>query len=618
MAGIIDTLIVSLKLDPKDFKKGADDAKSALGKVRTSAVEEGKKVESAAAGMADGISTVTRRLLALYAAFAGARSFTGFIDNLITTNAQLGRFSENLGLQTQYVSGWQMAVERVGGSAAQAQATIAGLTNRLTAFRTMGTPMPVELATLAARSGVNIDYTADPKAFVNQVSKAIKTLARTDPSQAKYLAGSVGIDDSSYNLMAQYGGGFNAYVEGIGAENAPSQKAIEASKRLQDSIASLHQTFQALGNTLLTTLGPTLENIVKAMTDWVDQNQEWLKTEITEKAKQFVEAIQNVDWSQIGTNISEIVTVAKELADSIGSVSTAVEALFALWVGSKFIAAISNMRGMAGALGLGGGVASAGMLGVGVGVAAMLYPSELGADDVFSGNDDPKLKGLKDAWASGRMNVSTLSTEQQKANAAESYQFWISQGLSPAAALALVANEQGESSFDPRATGDNGAAVGIFQWHKDRRDKIFRETGIDISNPNTSHLDQLKAAHFEMSLGLDAGAGRAWRKLKVAKDRESAMQTLIQDFERPADQPAEMYRRLGLTNQWGHLAGMDFAPSVSAGAMVGGPTSNSTSTTTVGTLIVNSASSNAAGIASDIRGHLENLTYASQAETGSY
>ena len=118
------------------------------------------------------------------------------------------------------------------------------------------------------------------------------------------------------------------------------------------------------------------------------------------------------------------------------------------------------------------------------------------------------------------------SSGSKAENEKQSYDFWRSQGFTSAQASGLVANEKRESNFDPNATGDNGQAKGIFQWHGDRRAAILAATGIDVSN--ASHADQLKAAAWELQ---NRGDSDKLRGMTSSFDSGALISRI---FERPA------------------------------------------------------------------------------------
>lgn len=94
-------------------------------------------------------------------------------------------------------------------------------------------------------------------------------------------------------------------------------------------------------------------------------------------------------------------------------------------------------------------------------------------------------------------------------------------GVSPAAAAGILANIQYESSFNPKAVGDNGTSGGLFQHHKGRWDNLrnyasrtgrswddwtaqvdfalseARSMGIDLQNPDAADASKEWTLRFE-------------------------------------------------------------------------------------------------------------------------
>lgn len=78
------------------------------------------------------------------------------------------------------------------------------------------------------------------------------------------------------------------------------------------------------------------------------------------------------------------------------------------------------------------------------------------------------------------------------------------------AAAALAASAKRESGFDPKAVGDNGQAVGMYQWHSDRASAIETKFGKRILD--MTDKEQMQAKAWELSPeGPEARAGRDLR-----------------------------------------------------------------------------------------------------------
>lgn len=107
-------------------------------------------------------------------------------------------------------------------------------------------------------------------------------------------------------------------------------------------------------------------------------------------------------------------------------------------------------------------------------------------------------------WLSGKSPPNKDDKESQKpsakniTNQQESANFWTSQGFSRKKVAGFLATEQAESGFVPQNALDSDGKIhsGSFQWSPERRAKILKGTGIDVSSAD--HLSQLKAAMWEM------------------------------------------------------------------------------------------------------------------------
>lgn len=154
----------------------------------------------------------------------------------------------------------------------------------------------------------------------------------------------------------------------------------------------------------------------------------------------------------------------------------------------------------------------------------------------------------------------------KRAAAKEAYDFWTNKGFTPAGAGAMVAAEQHESSFDPRARGDADAsgaykAFGLYQHHSDRIDKIQRATGINMRT--ASAAEQREGMYQEMALGLDAKSGAAFARIKNARSAQEASDLNVDQVERPLDRSGNKVTRGAIaTDVMRKLGGADARPAI--------------------------------------------------------
>lgn len=225
--------------------------------------------------------------------------------------------------------------------------------------------------------------------------------------------------------------------------------------------------------------------------------------------------------------------------------------------------AIDRLRG-APATGLegtaGGSGASGGAVGAGGGRRGFMARAGHFGGGADGGEVTPGGKRVGPVTARG--GAGRGLTAARLAAAQESFNFWRSKGATHAQAAAMVANEETESSFNPRAIGDGGSAHGIMQWHKDRRQNILRGRGINVDTAN--HLEQLEASYWEMTRGNERDGGR---RFFAARNEREAVDALVNYYERPADRAGNVRGRTAGALRWAGRFG-EGAPIADAGPKV--------------------------------------------------
>lgn len=131
--------------------------------------------------------------------------------------------------------------------------------------------------------------------------------------------------------------------------------------------------------------------------------------------------------------------------------------------------------------------------------------------------------------------------------ARESYAFWSPLVRWPVHWQALLGNEARETSFNPKAIGDHGEAIGPAQWHPARRAFILDHFKIDVSA--CSHLDQLRAWHLEMTEPVSPYR-HVWLHLQAEPTLYGACRVLVHEFEGSANQGRNITRQVALAQRW--------------------------------------------------------------------
>lgn len=121
MAGqtVIDTLIVKLGLDPKEFTKGKKEAAEAV-------LDTEKTVEKSAKGMNRNISGVAAKWLTVAAAIRVVKGAVNIITDVAERTRRLGIDAKNYDTIAARLRNYENAVEMFGGNAEDARKSVAG------------------------------------------------------------------------------------------------------------------------------------------------------------------------------------------------------------------------------------------------------------------------------------------------------------------------------------------------------------------------------------------------------------------------------------------------------------------------------------------------------------
>ncbi|HIC7208541.1 phage tail tip lysozyme [Burkholderia stabilis] len=118
-------------------------------------------------------------------------------------------------------------------------------------------------------------------------------------------------------------------------------------------------------------------------------------------------------------------------------------------------------------------------------------------------------------------------------------EWYVNHGLSRERAIGMVANASRESGLDERAVGDNGKAVGLYQWHPDRQALYEKTFGRPLAL--ASREEQMGFSLWELQNN-ERAAGRA---LMASTTVDDSAATISRLYERPND-PGEADVRAGI------------------------------------------------------------------------
>ena len=239
-ATIVDSLIVTLGLDNAGYMKRAKEAQAQQRKFRDDTKKTGNDV-------ADALATVGKQAAGLFLGFESIKGALTYFAGLTVANANLGRFAQNLGQSAHEVNTWTGAVELAGGSAADAQADLQGLSQSITALKATGEVSPLLL--LFQRLGVAIyDANGKTRKFTEIYKDAGDKLRQFNRADAANLARQAGLSDSTLNLIIQQSKVRDDLLRKSEKNNQVNEETITQAEQLQQDWRQIGQSIRGAAN----------------------------------------------------------------------------------------------------------------------------------------------------------------------------------------------------------------------------------------------------------------------------------------------------------------------------------------------------------------------------------
>lgn len=384
MPTMIDSLVVSLGLDTKAVVKGQQQAEGAFKHVQTSASKMGDGVAAAANAAGDAFHSLERKALAFFAVLTAGKTLKAFISDTTTANVAAGNMARNLGVSVNSLTAWQKAAQAAGGSAEDVSGSLGSLVSQ---FQTIDGRR--NLGMTFGQMGVRLEGANGQLRSMNDLMPDLARAAqRLGPQLFSALGSQAGFSQGFMNLLEQGPERIQKLYASL-QKYAPTERDTRASAQLLEDWTKLTAQSEAFGRSIMTDLTPEIHQLMQWVSGLIDRNQVWLRQDIDQYIKKFGDEIQSVDWrgigqqikqwwdyltsinwQQIGQDVKNFASGADNVAKALGGWQNVAEGLFALWVGSKFLAVLRNVQLLAAASGAGLGGISKLIAAAGVGYVA--------------------------------------------------------------------------------------------------------------------------------------------------------------------------------------------------------------------------------------------------------
>jgi hypothetical protein len=318
MATVIDSLIVKLGLDPRDYKKGAAEFERVTKETETT-------VRKSTESMASGFRRVAAEVIGLFVAVRSVQDVVGFFERVNASTRQLGLDSNNFGIAANELRDWQNAAVLAGGSAEGVTQTIASLQKSL--FNLQYTGAVSDQIIFLQRLGVQFrsatGQVAPFKSILMQTAAIMEKNGRSRAENFQYLQ-AAGFDAGSINLILNGTKALAAFYEQQKKLPQLTQADIAASTRLAQAWELLKEKFVVAAQKLITDAEPALTRLFALFQrgiDWINAHQEDI-TRFFEGFFKWFEDTKNID--SVKGFFSDLATIVGGLARGMGFLASAI------------------------------------------------------------------------------------------------------------------------------------------------------------------------------------------------------------------------------------------------------------------------------------------------------
>lgn len=566
--------------------------------------------------MTDAIGLATKSIVALGAALVSAAGTLAItVSKIADTFDRLYYSAQRTNSSVQSLKSLAFAVSQLGGTYQGAMQSIENF-GKLLRTNPGYESMVKGLGVVTRQNGK-----------LRETTEIAKDLAKALASQPYYIqyqfAEAFGLDEDTFRALqsGELSRRIEEYARKTRAMGVDMDQASRVGRDLSNVWRDLGGTLEILGTKLMETFGPSIANAIKEFDKWIQEHSDdivWFIGEIgkalSDLSRDFLQAAKDLK-----PFIDGLIEVIRTLMGPDGLKNTF--NLFATWLEDTWVGKVIKSfnevldawRKFSEEFGLTGKPKGPAEFGAELGKNTQKMisewwdewfkkqgggPAEEGMGGGSGSSDDRKQPGWKRFWnwmtgggtaaasempgggrvgaggtaVPGTAGVGTAKVPINKMKAAqESYEFWRGKGLTHEQALGIVANEQAESGFNPRAVGDGGRAHGLYQHHPDRRANIYRGTGINISTADANQ--QREGAYWEMTQG---GEKKTWEAIKNAKTPEEAAAIFSSMFERPAARNEAARNRAAIARGWDKVfkerGNIDGSAGAGTGSTSGGGT----------------------------------------------
>lgn len=253
---VIDQLIVTLGLDPTNFKKGQKEAAKALVEAKDSTKKEGDEIGKA-------LDAAGKKAVAFFLSFEAATKIAGWLGQLTDAAANMSLLARRTGESVHELDVFSRAVKISGGSAEEALGLVNQLTQEMTAAKAGAGLSPfLQVAQQVGVAWQNTDGTL--RKATDVIHDLGRAAAQNGPQIGAMLLGRAGVPGGVGDFLLRQREEQEAiYAQAQKQAVLDDEKAKNADK-LRQTWNEISDAIDQIGQKLNATIGPVLADAAKS------------------------------------------------------------------------------------------------------------------------------------------------------------------------------------------------------------------------------------------------------------------------------------------------------------------------------------------------------------------
>lgn len=272
---IIDSLIITLGLDPANFKKGVKESDEAQKKLGQTSDATQKKLDLQGKKAAESFAKLRNEVLGLTAAFLSTSGLKSMVDKLTTADASTGRLAGNLGLATKQLSQFEMAARQLGSTKGDIDGAFASLVKIQEEFKLKGSSgaLTGAIGQAFGMFGTSAGWAQFQDATrsgdtLKQFRELADLASKMAPKDRQSLFQEAGFSESQINLMSQG----NAVIDQAVASNdryATTLEQVALAKARQNKEGEIQNRLEGTWQKILEKASPVIMAVLDALSDLI-------------------------------------------------------------------------------------------------------------------------------------------------------------------------------------------------------------------------------------------------------------------------------------------------------------------------------------------------------------